>query len=289
MKKIKIGIPRTNMYDKYGVFWKHFFLCLNCKIILSPKTNNKIINNGYNNLSNYNCLKNKIYFGHIKTLSNSCDYIFIYSTCHNLSTCINYKLFLENIKKHLLPSQILLFNPAKNKFIEALKIAIKLTKNPLRILYAYLYAIKKQENYNTNNENNQINKLNNDKNKILLISNNEDDFIKEKIMNYLNQNNITTLFSNYLSKKKSLFFTKYIHDKYINKYTKELLGPAYYYQYSIKAIIYLKTDNCILDDYLYENIKDEIKNIIIIKLESNSPNNIENHLELLIETINNHK
>ncbi len=286
MKKIKIGIPRTNMYYKYGVFWKHFFLCLNCKIILSPETNNEILTIGSNNLLNNNCINNKKYFGHIKKLINSCDYILIYKECLNFPSCIYYKQFIENLKIHLSSSQILFFNPNKNKIKEITKIALKLTKNPIRIIYAYLYAYDKQKNYNINKENNQKNKLNNNENKVLIV-NSENNIYKEEILNYLENNKITPIFSNNLSKKESLFFTKHINDLYINKEIKEYLGSIYYYQYSIKAIIYLNNTNCILDNYIYTFIKNEIKNISTINIDNNNLINIETKLELLIETINN--
>ena len=286
MKKIKIGIPRTNIYNKYGVFFKHFFLCLNCKIILSPETNNKIIKTGENNLSYSNCKENKIYFGHIKELASSCNYILISTECNKNSNCINYYQFLENIKQQLLSSQILFFNPNKNNFIEILKIAIKITKNPLKILYSYLYAKERQKNYNTNIQNNQKNKLNRPEKKVLLVTTNIHNNIIKKLENKLNSFNIVTIFSNYLPEKDSLFFSKNIKNKQINKEIKRQLGSVDYYQYSIKAIIYIKTQNCILDDYIYSLIKEntKTKNIIILENELNT----DTYIELLTDTANNY-
>lgn len=289
MKKPKIGIPRIAYYYKEGVFWKHFFLGLGCKIIMSKETDKEKIKNGDNNLATDNCFQNILYFGHIMELSKSCDYILIYTNCSYYTSCINYKIFQNVIKKHLISSQILLFNNKKNNFIETIKIALNLTKNPFKILYSYIYAKDKQKKYNNNLENFEKNKINNQNNKILLVSNYnniEDKYISSQIINYLSKNNITTLSSNHLSKKEAFFYSKYFNDQYITKDIKQLVGSIYYYQYSIKGIIYLSTNNCKLDNYIYNIIKNEIKNIPIINVESSNNINIETKLELLIDTIN---
>ena len=65
MKKIKIGIPRAMQYYQYGLLWKNFFEGLNCNVILSPKTNRKIISVGRNNSIEETCLSYKIYIGHV--------------------------------------------------------------------------------------------------------------------------------------------------------------------------------------------------------------------------------
>lgn len=289
MKKIKIGIPRTNYYYKYGVFWKHFFLNLGCKILLSPETNNKIIENGENNLINSNCLQNKIYYGHIKELSNTCDYILVYKECNYQTNCINYKLFIESIKNHLISSQILSINSKANPLFEALRKSLKLTKNPIKIVYSILIAYKKQRNYNLNIQNNQKNMFSNQEKKVLIISNNliYDKYLSITILNYLNNNGITPLFTNNLSKKEVKLNMPYIKDNFFNTEINNVIGAIEYYQYNIKHIIFMSNNNCIVENLMYNYIKKEFKKIPITKINGYKEQQLETKLELLIDTINN--
>lgn len=288
MKKIRIGIPRTNNYYKYGVFWKHFFLHLKCNIILSSEINNKVLNIGKNNLSNLNCLQNKIKLGLIKEISNNCDYILVYKTCIYSKKCLNYELLKENIKNDLLSSQIIYFNPNNIKIIEITKIALKITKNPIRIIYSYILANIKQKKYHENNQNNQRNKVNNNKNKVLVIGNSiEDKYISYEITNKLKKNNIEPIYYNNLSPKYSLFFSKQIPFIIKSKELRKIIGSIYYYQYIIKHIIYLKDNNCQIERYIYTKIKSQLNNIPITILEIDNNLHTNTKLELLIDTINN--
>lgn len=287
MRKTIIGIPRTAYYYKDGVFWKHFFLKLGCKIILSSETNKDIIKNGNNNLPRNNCFQNKLLFGHIKMLSKSCDYILIYSSCSYYRNCINYKILKNNLNNHLISSQILDYN---NNYLEILKIASKITKNPIKIIYSYIYAKKKQKNYNNNFKNYEKNKINCDNNKVLIIgniNNIDDKYISNIVINNLKKNNITPLFSNKLSKKEAIFFSKNYKEKISLLEIKRLVGSIYYYEYIIKGIIYIYDANCKVDNYIYEVIKKEFKRIPTIDIENNIDINKETKLELFIDTIKN--
>ena len=64
MKKIKIGIPRALLYYRYGVLWKYFLKKLGLNVILSPETNQTILDLGINNSIDESCLSSKIYLGH---------------------------------------------------------------------------------------------------------------------------------------------------------------------------------------------------------------------------------
>ena len=292
MKKIKIGIPRTALYNKNGTFLKNFFLGLGCKVILSKETDINIINMGVNNISKDNCYLNKIYLGHILQLSNSCDYIIIYTNCSYSNECIQNMILQSNLKKHLISSQILSFNSSKNIFFEFIKLGFKLSKNPIKILYSYFFAKSKQKNYEINKQNYQKNKITNLNNKVLIVSNYtniEDNYTSKYIINYLERNKITPLFSNCLPIEQALLNTDYIYDKTLTKDTKILFGVINYYKYIVKGMIYISNENCQMDKYIYSKIKEETLKVPMINISINEVSNnikIETKLELLIDTIN---
>lgn len=74
----KIGIPRALMYYEYFPMWKTFFNELDTQVILSDKTNKKILDNGSEYCVSEACLPIKIYHGHVLNLLNKdIDYLFI--------------------------------------------------------------------------------------------------------------------------------------------------------------------------------------------------------------------
>jgi predicted nucleotide-binding protein (sugar kinase/HSP70/actin superfamily) len=75
---IKIGIPRALLYYNHYPAWKAFFNELGGQVILSQKTNKKIIDEGVMNTVDEACLPVKVFFGHILDLKKkNVDYIFV--------------------------------------------------------------------------------------------------------------------------------------------------------------------------------------------------------------------
>ena len=290
MKK-KIGIPRIGYYYKKGVFLKNFINYLGHKTVLSKETNIEIINNGNNNLSYDNCFFNKIYLGHILNIAKSCDFVIIYTECSHYKKCIKNQILIETIKKHIISNQILIFNTSNIFFVETMKLALKLTKNPIKIIYSYLRSLKKQKNHSINKENLERNKINNQYNKILITgshNNINNKYFIAKIINYLSKENITPLFSNNLNKKDLEPFIFKDKNKVFSQESKEIIGATNYYQYCIKGIIYLSTENCETDEYLYNCLKEKITKLPILNIPLNEHMNqekIETELEILIDDI----
>ncbi|MEO0096620.1 MAG: acyl-CoA dehydratase activase-related protein [candidate division WOR-3 bacterium] len=74
---MKIGIPRGLYYYYYQDFLIEFFKNLKWEIVLSPETNQKIIEEGSKLAPSEICLPVKAFFGHIKYLLDKCDYLFL--------------------------------------------------------------------------------------------------------------------------------------------------------------------------------------------------------------------
>ncbi|MHA1717395.1 MAG: acyl-CoA dehydratase activase-related protein, partial [Promethearchaeota archaeon] len=58
---LKVGIPRSLLYFKFYPLWKTFLEELGAEIIVSPKTNKKIVERGVELGFNELCLPIKIY------------------------------------------------------------------------------------------------------------------------------------------------------------------------------------------------------------------------------------
>ena len=76
-KMIKVGIPRALYYYQYYPAWKTFFEKLGAETVVSPPTNKAIFTSGNPRAVAETCLPVKIFFGHVISLADKCDYMFI--------------------------------------------------------------------------------------------------------------------------------------------------------------------------------------------------------------------
>ncbi|MBR0509052.1 MAG: hypothetical protein IJJ85_02955 [Clostridia bacterium] len=74
---MQIGIPRAGMYYRNGVLWESFFKALGMDYVLSPKTNKGILERGSAVMADESCLASKIFMGHVVSLLDRCDCLFI--------------------------------------------------------------------------------------------------------------------------------------------------------------------------------------------------------------------
>lgn len=299
MKKIKVGIPRALLYHRYGVLWKNFFELLGVNIVLSPETNQELVDIGTNNTIDECCLSYKIYIGHVIYLKDKCDYVLITRVCDygkNDKVCTRLNGIYDNVKYLIPKSKILSINieHTKNKYMfnELFKTGWKLTKRPLKILYSYILAKKEQKKYDISKENEQKNKLTKQGKKVLIIShfyNIKDKYISNYIIEYLNKNKIIPIYSNYLEKNTSKLFSCYFSNTLYWKYSKEMIGSIYYYKHQVDGLIYISTYPCGIDA-LVNNLSilknKELPTLNLLIDESVSELNLETKLESFIDIIN---
>jgi len=289
MKKIKVGIPRALLYYRYGVLWKNFFENLGCNVVLSPETNRQIVELGINNTIDECCLSYKIYVGHVLRLSNICDYILISRVCdygRKDKVCTRLNGTYDDIKHKIPEEQILDFDIeyTKLKFpiLGFIKMGFKFTKNPIKILYSYYKAKKKQQKYDINRANYEKNKLTKNNKKILILShfyNIEDKFISKYIIDYLEENNITPIYSSKIDRKITKDFSLYFSNTLYWKYSKEMIGSLYFSKNMIDGLIFISTYPCGIDSL--------VNNLAILKNKDLPILNLiidENITELSLET-----
>ena len=261
MKRIRIGIPRALIYYRDGVLWKNFFEALGCKVVLSPKSSIDILKLGVNNTPKECCLAYKMYIGHAMYLSRITDYVLIPIICNygkKDRVCQKLHEMYDNIKYIISKQQIIEYNiehtKFKYEFFEIFRIGLQFNMNPLKIFHCYIYAKNKQKNYKITKENEQKHKLQQKNKKVLMISNFyniEDQFISKPITEYLNNENITVIYSNQLEESLASDFAEYFSDTINLKYVKEAIGSLYYYRYQISGIIYVSSHNCPQDTIIH--------------------------------------
>ncbi len=76
MNLVQIGIPRALLYYRYGSLWESFLKALGVEIVLSPKTDEAVLERGLVCVSSEVCLPIKIIAGHLLYLRDCVDAIF---------------------------------------------------------------------------------------------------------------------------------------------------------------------------------------------------------------------
>ncbi len=74
---IRIGIPRALLYYQYYPMWRAFFEELGAEVVLSPPTTQAMLSEGSARVIADTCLPVKVFLGHVLSLVEKCDWIFI--------------------------------------------------------------------------------------------------------------------------------------------------------------------------------------------------------------------
>jgi len=74
---VKIGIPRALLYYQYYPMWKAFLEEMGAETVLSPPTTEPMLTAGSARVVGDTCLPVKVFIGHVLSLADKCDYIFI--------------------------------------------------------------------------------------------------------------------------------------------------------------------------------------------------------------------
>ena len=74
---MRIGVPRGLLFYRYFPLWETFFEALGIEVIVSTPTSEATVRNGSRLLPGDLCLPVKIYFGHIESLKEKADFLFI--------------------------------------------------------------------------------------------------------------------------------------------------------------------------------------------------------------------
>jgi predicted nucleotide-binding protein (sugar kinase/HSP70/actin superfamily) len=76
-KSPRIGIPRALLYYEYYPMWKTFFERLGAEIVVSPPTDRGMLISGSSRVVAETCLPVKVFMGHVLSLVDKCDYLFV--------------------------------------------------------------------------------------------------------------------------------------------------------------------------------------------------------------------
>ena len=300
MDKLKIGIPRALYYYYFIDFWNYFFKDLDVELIISPKTNKKIIQKGISISNDEMCMSLKNYIGHVDYLKDKCDMILIPRIDNyglNNQTCTNF-LSTVDIIRNIISIPILDYNidvehneTEQNAFI---KIGTKLGLSKKEITKRYEIAKKESGNIKDAKIKQNLKNLKSDKIKILVVGhpyNIYDEYIGKPIINYLKQNNIEIIYSDLFPTSKALKLSKNLSHQCYFKYNKENIGAIEICKNEIDGIIFLSTFPCGPDSLVNELVMRKI-NIPYLNLicdDGNVLTGFETRIESYIDILERRK
>lgn len=153
-KRLKIGIVRALFYYDYAPLYETFFKELGCDVIVSDRTNSKILADGLSASNNELCLPIKLLYGHVINLKDRADFIFlpyIISTKKGSYVCPKLigapDMLKANMTVKLLSIDMDMHSPYKSFFFALKEIAFNIDANPLKIYHAYTTAVQAQERF----------------------------------------------------------------------------------------------------------------------------------------------
>lgn len=173
---LTVGIPRGLLYHRYNILWEEFFNSLGVKYIISPESNFDILNKGKEMCIDETCLSLKLFAGHVDSLKDKCDYIFIprmYSLEKKEQVCTNFNCLYDLIRNLYPNIKLIHYNIDVKRHKTEQKAYINLGKqlgfSRIQSLKAYKYAKQKQQEYLYNTKKTQRKKIQDSKTKILLL------------------------------------------------------------------------------------------------------------------------
>ncbi len=154
---IKVGIPRALLYYQYYPMWKTFFEELGAEVVVSPPTTQTMLSSGASRVVADTCLPVKVFLGHVLSLVEKCDYIFIpaiRSVKKKVYNCSKF-LGLPDMTKAVIPESPPILdididiNKGKRRLYQAIyQLGRHFTWNPFKVRQAGIAAWQAYLNYN---------------------------------------------------------------------------------------------------------------------------------------------
>ncbi|HEB12983.1 MAG TPA: hypothetical protein ENI11_04855 [Actinobacteria bacterium] len=148
---MKIGYPQALLYYKYFPLWETFFSNLGAEVVLSGQTNKKILSLGALEAENELCLPVKVFYGHLLTLADKVDAIFvprIVSVEKNAFTCPKF-MGLPDMARSVEYAMPPIISPTidvnqgwKQYMRTVLELGKEFTSSRVKILSAYREGVK---------------------------------------------------------------------------------------------------------------------------------------------------
>lgn len=297
---MRVGIPKALLYYRYRYLWEAFLEELQIDYVVSPDTNQEIINRGTLHAVDEACLSCKIYLGHVDWLLDKCDLILV-PRISNLgapgTVCTRFQALYDitnntfrNQKARLLPYNIDI-DKFQGEMSACSKVGRFLGKRTYRCIHAYLKAKQAEKQERLAEEKSLEQSLNQNGIKVLMIAydyNLFDKCIGGPILSFLVNMGVVPIPGNMANREKAIAGSMEISETLPWAFSKELVGAAALYKDTVEGIILLSTFPCGPDSMTNEIIIRRIKDKPVLNLVLDGQEGvagIETRLESFVDII----
>lgn len=314
---VRVGIPRALLYYNFYPFWKTFLTELGTEVIVSPPTNRQILSDGVKYAVDEVCLPVKIFFGHVISLKDKVDYLFIpriASIEKKFFICAKFWGLPDVIRNSLEDIPPLLttdINSNRRSLYRSMwQLGRRLRANLFKIHTAYRKARKIQEKFLQSRQ--QIRSpaeflvlLEGEKVKVNSATNSKigligrpynvyDDYLNMDIVARLEEMGASVVTPEMLSPTLLYEETKRLSRKNYWTYGKDILGAARYLaRERVDGLIFLISFNCGPDSLLTElairKIEDKIPVLLLIFDEERAEAGMMTRIESFMEIVKKRK
>lgn len=283
MGNLKIGIPQALLYYEFFPLWENFFENLGIEIINSGSTTKEILDLGVKSAISEVCFPVKVFYGHVMSLKDRVDYLFIPRlVCVEKGAyfCPKFLGLPDMVKSSLSPLPPLIeptidIRKSDNNFKNSFLVVGKLfTDNSKKIYQSFYEAQRSLQLYLQSKENELDQKiisqqynnkfsqgdLKNSLN-IALLGHSYliyDCFINLNLISKLKKVKINVLTAEMVKKKEIERQLKKLHKPIFWTLSKKTVGSAFYFlEKKIDGIIHLTSFECGEDSMIGELIRQE--------------------------------
>ena len=265
-----IGIPRALLYYRYGVLWKTFFEELGCRVVLSPKSDQRIISVGDSLSDSECCLPVKAFAGHISSLMGRCDYIFVprfERTGKNEEFCVRF-WGLTDLARGTLPGVRILSLNVQNEHPGTqlrgfLRLGEALGKSKALTLWAYWRAVGTQRASDARERKRQLRLLAAPGSKVLVAAQpyiSYDPAIGGPLVKLLREQGLTPVFAEVCPRRPARLAAKKLTGSLYWTMNKEIVGALELLRPRIDGVILVSAfpcgTDCIVNELVLRRVKD---------------------------------
>ncbi|MGQ9707585.1 MAG: acyl-CoA dehydratase activase-related protein [bacterium] len=142
---MKVGLPRGLLFYRYGELWRRFLTELGTEVVLSPRTDQAILDKGLASVSSEVCLPIKVVAGHLIDLKDKVDAVFFprLEWLHDGLYACPKMIGIVDVARMLLGDRVRLFSPTvRGNFARAhIQTGFQICPNPFRVFRAWRQAV----------------------------------------------------------------------------------------------------------------------------------------------------
>jgi predicted nucleotide-binding protein (sugar kinase/HSP70/actin superfamily) len=300
-QQLVIGIPQALLYHRFAPMWLHFFRALNCRVLVSPKTNRQILEQGIRAAIDETCLAVKIFLGHVAHLADKVDYIFIprvVSLYKGEDLCVKF-FALGDIVRNTFPDIKILeytvdMNENQREFCGILKVGLQICSNPVRIFQAYWQSLERLHLYDAAQLDKQQRELASPDapiTRILLAGHPYilyDALLGKQVTALLQAQDVQIVYSDIVDRNTARTLSCNLSTDLYWSLNKEILGAIEYYKHAVSGIVFLVSFPCGPDALvvdLCKNILTDIPLCVIVMDELQADAGLKTRLESFVDIL----